>query len=146
MLAVNRYTVSDLYRYIKTLEDDADTQKRFRRRALCETLAGNTVEVLTVTSFTSDPDALKHRKGIVLSARVHPGESNASFMMQARPNARAADRFDAHAPPHAMTPTRLFSLYARPLRCPLLCLRAPCAHAERPPAAGHNRLPRRPVD
>mmetsp|Transcript_86716 Transcript_86716/g.260334 ORF Transcript_86716/g.260334 Transcript_86716/m.260334 type:complete len:496 (-) Transcript_86716:75-1562(-) len=76
------YTLSDFYRYIKTLEDDPSKQKRFRRRTLCETLAGNTVEVLTVTSFTAEPEALKARKGVVISARVHPGESNASFMMQ----------------------------------------------------------------
>ena len=49
---------------------------------MCKSLAGNDVELLTITSFTSEPDELSHRKGVVISARVHPGESNASFMMQ----------------------------------------------------------------
>ena len=71
---------------MKRLEDDAMTRKRFRRRVLCHTLAGNEVELLTITSFTADPEALKSRKGVVLSARVHPGESNSSFMMQVNPN------------------------------------------------------------
>ena len=76
------YTYTDLNRYLQGLEMDASAAKRFRRRALCETLSGNTVDMLTITSFASDPEAIAKRKGIVISARVHPGETNASFMMQ----------------------------------------------------------------
>jgi hypothetical protein len=76
------YTCTDLNRYLRNLEKDPTTAKRFRRRPLCETLSGNTIEMLTVTSFASDPEAINKRKGVVISARVHPGESNASFMMQ----------------------------------------------------------------
>lgn len=38
--------------------------------------------MLTITESTSDPQELRGRAGIVLSARVHPGEVNASWMMQ----------------------------------------------------------------
>ena len=38
--------------------------------------------MLIITQFTSDPEASKYRKGIVLTGRVHPGESGASFMMK----------------------------------------------------------------
>lgn len=76
------YTLTDLYSYIQTLEDDPNKAKRFRRRTLCQTLAGNTVELLTITSFTAQPEAMRSRKGVVISARVHPGESNSSFVMQ----------------------------------------------------------------
>lgn len=40
--------------------------------------------MLIITSFNSDGDAeaIKHRKGIVISSRVHPGESNSSYMMK----------------------------------------------------------------
>ena len=34
------YTMSDLGAYLKGLEDDPKTRKRFRRRPLCETLSG----------------------------------------------------------------------------------------------------------
>ena len=77
------YTLTDLHRYLKTLEDDPHKAKRFRRRTLCETLGGNNVELLTITSFTAEQAAMRARKGVVLSARVHPGESNSSYMMQA---------------------------------------------------------------
>ena len=56
--------------------------ERFRRRSLCESLAGNAVELLTITSFACDPEELAKRKGIVISSRVHPGESNSALVME----------------------------------------------------------------
>ena len=76
------YTYTDLQRYLTKLEQDPVISSRFRRRVLCQTLAGNNCELLTITSFASDSVALKVRKGVVVSARVHPGECNASWMMQ----------------------------------------------------------------
>jgi len=52
------------------------------RSILCTSLAGNPVPLLTITDFTSGPAALAARPYIVLSARVHPGETNGSWMMR----------------------------------------------------------------
>ena len=49
---------------------------------MCQTLAGNNCDLLTITSFACEPEALKARKGVVISGRVHPGESYASWMMK----------------------------------------------------------------
>ena len=76
------HTFTDLRMYLKRLEEDPLASKRFRRRPLCESLAGNAVELLTITSFASDPEELAKRKGIVISARVHPGESNSALVME----------------------------------------------------------------
>ena len=38
--------------------------------------------MLTITQATNDPDALKARKGIVFTGRVHPGETGGSYMMK----------------------------------------------------------------
>ena len=76
------YTYTDLQVYLGKLEEDETRRNRFRRRPLCQTLAGNICDLLTITSFACDPEALKGRKGIVLTARVHPGETNASWMMK----------------------------------------------------------------
>jgi len=38
--------------------------------------------LITITSFCSDPAALRARRAVVITARVHPGESNASWVMK----------------------------------------------------------------
>jgi len=37
--------------------------------------------MLIVTNFASDPIDIAVRKSIILTSRVHPGESNASWIM-----------------------------------------------------------------
>lgn len=54
---------------------------KIRKTVLCKSLAGNDVDMLIVTNFLSDPVDIAVRKSIILSSRVHPGESNASFVM-----------------------------------------------------------------
>jgi len=49
---------------------------------LCKSLAGNDVEMLIITNFTSIPEEIAVRKAIILTSRVHPGESNASYMIK----------------------------------------------------------------
>jgi hypothetical protein len=63
----------DLQRYLRALSEDPRRAANFRRRTLCQTLAGNDCDLLTITSFASDPASLRLRKGVVITARVHPG-------------------------------------------------------------------------
>ncbi|XP_031548835.1 cytosolic carboxypeptidase 2-like isoform X2 [Actinia tenebrosa] len=73
------YSYSDLEFYLRTLVDSPATSQHVRKEVLCKTLAGNNCYVLTITS-SQVPD---HKKsGVVISARVHPGETNASWMMK----------------------------------------------------------------
>eukprot|EP00438_Fugacium_kawagutii_P033828 Skav235837 [mRNA] locus=scaffold1931:271983:280981:- [translate_table: standard] len=76
------YTYSDLQMDLLALEKDPNMLRRLRRRKLCDTLAGNACDLITITSFCSDPAALKARRAVVITARVHPGESNASWVMK----------------------------------------------------------------
>lgn len=76
------YTYTDLCFYLTNLETDPRKKDRVRRRTLCQTIAGNNCDMLIITNFTTDQDAIKNRKGVVISGRVHPGETGASYMMK----------------------------------------------------------------
>ena len=75
------YTYSDLCFNIKQLCAAANFDK-IRRTVLCKTLAGNDCEMLIITNFNSNPEEIAVRKAVVLTSRVHPGETNASYIMQ----------------------------------------------------------------
>lgn len=76
------YTYTDLCKYLDTIVLNPKKHHRIRRKALCQTISGNTCDLLTITTFNGRVENLKHRKGIVLFARVHPGEPNSSWMMK----------------------------------------------------------------
>ncbi|CAF1127974.1 unnamed protein product, partial [Adineta steineri] len=68
-----------------------------KQKVLCRSLAGNFVYMLTITS----PPALSPvpeqqlKKGVVISARVHPGETNSSWMMKGLLDFLLSDSADA---------------------------------------------------
>ena len=75
------YTFTRLQRFVRKIEEDPVRQKVFRRRLLCRTLSGNACDVLTVTAPIKNNEELARRRIVVVSARVHPGETVASWMM-----------------------------------------------------------------
>ncbi|GFS24864.1 cytosolic carboxypeptidase 2 [Elysia marginata] len=76
------YTYTDLQDYLLELTNDPIKSRICKQRVLCRTLAGNLVYVLTITSSSQNPEDMKHKKAVVVTSRVHPGESNASWMMK----------------------------------------------------------------
>jgi hypothetical protein len=76
------YTYTDLQRYLLKIDNNSSRSKYVRRTELCRTLAGNVCDLLTITAPSESPEELNARVGVVLTARVHPGESNASWIMQ----------------------------------------------------------------
>ncbi|PAA61456.1 hypothetical protein BOX15_Mlig000412g2 [Macrostomum lignano] len=73
------YTYSDLRSDLAGLQRDQLRRRHAREEILCETRAGNACFLLTVTD-PDVPDEGKH--GVVVTARVHPGEANSSWMMK----------------------------------------------------------------
>lgn len=74
------FTYSDQCEFTKTVCTFANKDK-IRKTVLCKSLAGNDVDMLIVTNFLSDPVDIAVRKSVILTSRVHPGESNASYIM-----------------------------------------------------------------
>ncbi|KFO62790.1 Cytosolic carboxypeptidase 1, partial [Corvus brachyrhynchos] len=82
------YTYSTLKMHLRKLESMHNPQQiYFRQDVLCETLAGNSCPLVTITAM---PESnyyehicqFRNRPYIFLSARVHPGETNASWVMK----------------------------------------------------------------
>uniref|UniRef100_A0A3B5ACI9 tubulin-glutamate carboxypeptidase n=1 Tax=Stegastes partitus TaxID=144197 RepID=A0A3B5ACI9_9TELE len=82
------YTYSALKAHLKVLQKSVDPATVFfRQQILCGTLAGNPCPLVTITACPAskgwkDLHQLRNRPCIVLTGRVHPGESNASWVMK----------------------------------------------------------------
>lgn len=75
------YTYSEVLRYLDRITNYSN-REILRRAPLCQSLAGNDIDMLIVTNFTSRPEAIADRPAVILTGRVHPGESNSSFIME----------------------------------------------------------------
>ena len=76
------YTYSDLQLYLHGLRNDISRSPFVKKSLLCKTIAGNNCDLLTITAPAKSENELKSRVAIVFTARVHPGETNASWIMQ----------------------------------------------------------------
>ncbi|XP_051476902.1 cytosolic carboxypeptidase 2 [Apus apus] len=73
------YTYTDLRRYLRALAGDPSRSRFCAVRELCRSLAGNAVYLLTITSPAGGAGA---KRGVVATARAHPGESGGSWAMR----------------------------------------------------------------
>lgn len=87
------YTYSDHKAHIANLLRSSRKRRVTRHSALCRTLDSHECDLMTITSnendlrsnecnTTSMPYLTRRKKLIILSARVHPGETPASWMMR----------------------------------------------------------------
>jgi len=89
------YTYTRLQTYLHSLVERRPDI--VRRETLCLSSGRNACELLTVSDFGCEPHELHARRVAVISARVHPGESNASWMMEGFIDAITSDSPEALA-------------------------------------------------
>ncbi|XP_044750070.1 cytosolic carboxypeptidase Nna1-like isoform X2 [Coccinella septempunctata] len=75
------YTYTNLQNYLWQLSNHPVRSSFTTLRLLCKSLAGNNVDYLTITS-PPEEDEVRKKRAIVLTARVHPGETPSSWMMK----------------------------------------------------------------
>lgn len=71
------------YTYTNLMEDlqKIENLSIVNRKLLCYSIGGNRCDYLTITAPGS-PEEVKSRKGVVFTARVHPGETVGSWMIK----------------------------------------------------------------
>ncbi|CAF1121372.1 unnamed protein product [Adineta steineri] len=96
------YTYSDLQDYLNEIQTDRFKNEYCKQKVLCRTLAGNFIYMLTITNPTPpqainicSPSEHQGKKGVVVTARVHPGETNGSWMMKGLMDFLLGDSADA---------------------------------------------------
>jgi murein tripeptide amidase MpaA len=70
------YTYTDLQKYLYGL--DQLNLPYYKRELLCRTVQHRRLDILTITS----PNSKRKKKHVVMSARVHPGETPAQYVCQ----------------------------------------------------------------
>ncbi|XP_060741894.1 cytosolic carboxypeptidase 4 isoform X1 [Tachysurus vachellii] len=82
------YTFSALQSHLQMMQHSIDPQKIFfRHQILCNTLGGNACPLITITATPTSHTykhlhQLRNRPCVFLTARVHPGECNSSWVMK----------------------------------------------------------------
>ncbi|GKT35058.1 Cytosolic carboxypeptidase 2, partial [Aduncisulcus paluster] len=75
------YSYSDLQEFLQKIVSSPQSHLKIRKRPLCKTVGGNVCDLLTITDFSSSSLSLSQRPCVFISARIHPGETNSSWMM-----------------------------------------------------------------
>lgn len=67
-------------RFDGSAEITIDKQFMYTRKLMCLSLAGLPVPILTITAEKNKGKKYSKREAVFITSRVHPGETNASFV------------------------------------------------------------------
>jgi len=49
---------------------------------MCKSLAGNSMDLVIITNFQSWEEDIANRDAVIITGRIHPGETNASWIVE----------------------------------------------------------------
>lgn len=76
------YTYSDLRKFVNEVEARPAILDICRITSLGKSLAGNNINMFIISNFNSSEMEISEWKAVIVTSRVHPGESNSSFIVQ----------------------------------------------------------------
>ena len=76
------YTYSSLQEYLYKLSLLKTNRYKLKFSTLNKTICGNPLDILYITNFASPPNIINSRQSIIFTARVHPGETSGSYVIE----------------------------------------------------------------
>ncbi|OMJ82159.1 hypothetical protein SteCoe_17237 [Stentor coeruleus] len=94
------YSLPFLYSTLQILLDSYESDKTrsqyFHRKTLCKSIGGNNCDYLTITN-KGTLEEIKNKRAVIISARVHPGETVGSWMMLGVLDFLTSNNVEAHS-------------------------------------------------
>ena len=76
------YTYSSLQEYLYKLSTIKTNKNKIKFSTLNKTICGNPLDILYITNFNSTSNEINARQSIIFTARVHPGETSGSYVIE----------------------------------------------------------------
>ena len=76
------YTYSNLQEYLYKLSIIKTNRNKIKFSTLNKTICGNPLDILYITNFNCSMNDLNNRESIIFTARVHPGETSGSYVIE----------------------------------------------------------------
>ena len=76
------YTFSQLQEYLHKLSITKNNKNKIKFSTLNKTICGNPLDILYISNFTSPHSVINARQSIIFTARVHPGETSGSYVIE----------------------------------------------------------------
>jgi len=76
------YSYSSLQEYLYKLSTIKTNKNKIKFSTLNKTICGNPLDILYITNFNSTSNEINARQSIIFTARVHPGETSGSYVIE----------------------------------------------------------------
>ena len=76
------YTYSSLQEYLYKISLIKTNRNKIKFSTLNKTICGNPLDILYITNFNTTSTAIISRQSIIFTARVHPGETSGSYVIE----------------------------------------------------------------